>query len=38
MQRCDNHSTVAEILVGVELGLDEVRSLVQQQLILLTPA
>ncbi|MEH1765978.1 MAG: class I SAM-dependent methyltransferase [Nostoc sp.] len=38
MQRCDSHSTVAEILVAVELGLDEVRRLVQQQLILLTPA
>lgn len=38
MQRCDTHSTVAEILAGVELGLDEVRRLVQQQLILLTPA
>ncbi|MEH2064201.1 MAG: class I SAM-dependent methyltransferase [Nostoc sp.] len=38
MERCDIHSTVAEILASVELGLDEVRSLVQQQLILLTPA
>ncbi|MEH1856269.1 MAG: class I SAM-dependent methyltransferase [Nostoc sp.] len=38
MQRCDTHSTVADILVAVELGLDEVRRLVQQQLILLTPA
>ncbi|MEH2052449.1 class I SAM-dependent methyltransferase [Nostoc sp.] len=38
MQRCDTHSTVAEILAGVELGLDEVRKLLQQQLILLTPA
>ncbi|MEH1924882.1 class I SAM-dependent methyltransferase [Nostoc sp.] len=38
MQRCDSHSTVADILAGVELGLDEVRRLVQQQLILLTPA
>ncbi|MEH2123118.1 class I SAM-dependent methyltransferase [Nostoc sp.] len=38
MQRCDRNSTVAEILTNVELGLDEVRSLLQQQLILLTPA
>ncbi|MDZ8033149.1 class I SAM-dependent methyltransferase [Nostoc sp. DedSLP04] len=38
MQRCDQNSTVAEILTNVELGLDEVRSLLQQQLILLTPA
>ncbi|MHC0064152.1 class I SAM-dependent methyltransferase [Nostoc sp. UIC 10890] len=38
MQRCDKNSTVAEILTNVELGLDEVRSLLQQQLILLTPA
>ncbi|MEH1783848.1 MAG: class I SAM-dependent methyltransferase [Nostoc sp.] len=37
MQKCDTHSTVADILASVELGLDEVRSLVQQQLILLTP-
>ncbi|MEH1872458.1 class I SAM-dependent methyltransferase [Nostoc sp.] len=38
MQKCDGNSTVAEILGGVELGLDGVRTLVQQQLILLTPA
>ncbi|PHM10094.1 class I SAM-dependent methyltransferase [Nostoc sp. 'Peltigera malacea cyanobiont' DB3992] len=38
MQRCDINSTVAEILTNVELGLDEVRTLLQQQLILLTPA
>ncbi len=38
MQRCDANSTVVEILAGVELGLDEVRKLLQQQLILLTPA
>ena len=38
MQRCDANATVAEILTNVELGLDEVRSLLQQQLILLTPA
>jgi hypothetical protein len=38
MQKCDANSTVAEILAGVQLGLDEVRKLLQQQLILLTPA
>lgn len=38
MQRCDADSTVAEILASVELGLDGVRTLLQQQLILLTPA
>ncbi|MEH2234417.1 MAG: class I SAM-dependent methyltransferase [Nostoc sp.] len=38
MQRCDGNSTIAEILTNVELGLDGVRSLLQQQLILLTPA
>ncbi|MEH2110250.1 class I SAM-dependent methyltransferase [Nostoc sp.] len=38
MQKCDANSTVAEILASVELGLDGVRTLVQQQLILLTPA
>ncbi|MEH1893471.1 MAG: class I SAM-dependent methyltransferase [Nostoc sp.] len=38
MQRCDSNSTVAEILAGVELGLDGVKTLLRQQLILLTPA
>ncbi|MHC5611047.1 MAG: class I SAM-dependent methyltransferase [Nostoc sp.] len=38
MQKCDSNSTVAEILAGVELGLDGVKTLLQQQLILLTPA
>ncbi|WP_392532137.1 class I SAM-dependent methyltransferase [Nostoc sp. C117] len=38
MQRCDAHATVAEILANVELGLDGVRKLQKQQLILLTPA
>jgi SAM-dependent methyltransferase len=38
MQKCDANLTVAEILAGVELGLDRVRTLGQQQLILLTPA
>jgi len=36
MQRCDSNSTVAEILADVQLGLDGVRTLLQQQLILLT--
>ncbi|MEH1934067.1 MAG: class I SAM-dependent methyltransferase [Nostoc sp.] len=38
MQKCDTNSTVAEILASVQLGLDGVRTLLQQQLILLTPA
>ncbi|MGF1934808.1 MAG: class I SAM-dependent methyltransferase [Nostoc sp. ChiQUE02] len=38
LQRCDANSTVADILTNVELGLDGVRTLLQQQLILLTPA
>ena len=38
LQRCDIYSTVADILASVELGLDGVRTLLQQQLILLTPA
>ncbi|MEH2179126.1 class I SAM-dependent methyltransferase [Nostoc sp.] len=38
MQRCNANSTVADILASVELGLDRVRTLLQQQLILLTPA
>ncbi|MEH1811646.1 MAG: class I SAM-dependent methyltransferase [Nostoc sp.] len=38
MQRCDGNSTVADILTNVELGLDGVRTLLQQQLILLTAA
>ncbi|QFS47694.1 class I SAM-dependent methyltransferase [Nostoc sphaeroides] len=37
MQKCDANSTVAEILADVQLGLDGVRTLLQQQLILLTP-
>ncbi|MCC5652478.1 class I SAM-dependent methyltransferase [Nostoc sp. XA013] len=37
MQKCDANSTVAAILAGVQLGLDGVRTLLQQQLILLTP-
>ncbi|MBG1271863.1 class I SAM-dependent methyltransferase [Nostoc sp. WHI] len=38
MQRCDSNSTVADILTDVQLGLDGVKTLLQQQLILLTPA
>ncbi len=38
MQKCDANSTVADILAGVQMGLDGVRTLLQQQLILLTPA
>ncbi|MEH2317133.1 class I SAM-dependent methyltransferase [Nostoc sp.] len=38
MQRCDTNSTIADILASVQLGLDGVRRLLQQQLILLTPA
>ncbi|WP_341529009.1 class I SAM-dependent methyltransferase [Nostoc sp. UHCC 0302] len=37
LQKCDGNSTVAEILAGVQLGLDGVRTLLKQQLILLTP-
>ncbi|BBD69948.1 type 11 methyltransferase [Nostoc commune NIES-4072] len=37
MQKCDGSSTVVDILTGVQLGLDGVRTLLQQQLILLTP-
>lgn len=37
LQRCDGSSTVAEILPSLQLGLDAVRILLQQQLILLTP-
>ncbi|WP_375496789.1 methyltransferase [uncultured Nostoc sp.] len=37
MQKCDANSTVADILAGVQLGLDGVRTLLQQQLILLIP-
>ncbi len=37
LQRCDGSSTVAEILPSLQLGLDGVRILLQQQLILLTP-
>jgi len=35
---CDEKGTVREILQGVDLGLDKVRSLLQQQVIILTLA
>jgi SAM-dependent methyltransferase len=35
---CDQKATVREILQGVELGIEKVRSLLQQQVIILTPA
>lgn len=37
MQSCNSNLTVAEILVTVQLALDQVRGLLNQQLILLTP-
>ncbi|MBD2562677.1 MULTISPECIES: class I SAM-dependent methyltransferase [Nostoc] len=37
MQRCDANSRVADILAVGQLGLDDVRRLLEQQLILLTP-
>ncbi|KAB8332713.1 class I SAM-dependent methyltransferase [Scytonema tolypothrichoides VB-61278] len=37
LQSCDGLSTVGEILAGSSLGLDGVRMLLKQQLILLTP-
>jgi len=37
MQSCDGSLTVVEILTTTQLGLDNVRSLLTQQLILLTP-
>jgi SAM-dependent methyltransferase len=38
LQKCDGNSTVAEILTEIQLGLDGVRTLMQQQLLILTPA
>jgi hypothetical protein len=38
LQACDTNSTVGEILTRVRLRLEQVRSLQQQQLILLTPS
>jgi SAM-dependent methyltransferase len=37
LQKCDGNSTVTEILASVQMGLNEVRTLLKQQLILLTP-
>jgi SAM-dependent methyltransferase len=37
LQRCDGNSTVAEILASVQIGLDGIRSLLKQQMIVLTP-
>lgn len=37
LQACGNDSTVGEILAGVQLEIEGVRSLMKQQLILLTP-
>lgn len=38
LQKCDGTSPVAEILATVQLGLEGVRTLMQQQLVMLTPA
>ncbi|MBH8550939.1 class I SAM-dependent methyltransferase [Nostocaceae cyanobacterium CENA357] len=38
LQTCNGKLTVAEILADVQLGLNEVRSLCKQQLLMLTPA
>jgi SAM-dependent methyltransferase len=38
LQKCDGNSSIAEILASVELGLDGVRTLIQKQLVMLTPA
>ncbi|MBD2345171.1 class I SAM-dependent methyltransferase [Anabaena subtropica] len=37
LQKCDGNSTLAEILASVQLTLDEIRSLIKQQLVMLTP-
>ncbi|MGI2902356.1 class I SAM-dependent methyltransferase [Tolypothrix sp. VBCCA 56010] len=37
LQKCDRKATVGEILGSVELGIEGVRSLLEQQVILLTP-
>lgn len=37
LQKCDGNSTVAEILTTVQLELDQVKTLCQQQMIVLTP-
>jgi hypothetical protein len=38
LQKCDGNSTVTNILSTVQISLDEVRNLIKQQLIILTPA
>ncbi len=38
LEACEGEKTVTEILEDVELGLEEVRSLLKQQLIMLTPS
>jgi SAM-dependent methyltransferase len=38
LQKCDGKARVGEILEGVELGIEKVRSLLQQQVIILTPS
>jgi hypothetical protein len=38
LQKSDGQSTVGGILAGLQLGLDAVRVLLKQQLILLTPS
>ncbi|BAY16799.1 hypothetical protein NIES21_26330 [Anabaenopsis circularis NIES-21] len=37
MQACDGQATVGEILANLEFGLDGVRNLIKQQLVMLTP-
>lgn len=37
LQRCNGHSTVGEILASLSLELEQVRMLLKEQLILLTP-
>ncbi len=37
MQACNSQKTVAEILANVQFGLDGVRTLIKQQLVMLTP-
>jgi SAM-dependent methyltransferase len=37
LQKCEGQTTTAEILAGVDLGVDGVRILLKQQVIMLTP-
>ncbi|MCG6133213.1 MAG: class I SAM-dependent methyltransferase [Nostoc sp. LLA-1] len=37
LQKCDGNSPVAEILTTVQISLDQVKTLLKQQLIILTP-